>query len=265
MGNNPLRRDPILFTNSIPTVALWTFRVIIPIIEGIFSNFILDICLHTFPRISSGLIIISLPIDDDSAHRLQQYALEAVFIEYSKSGFSSIEIENERGGEMAAQFLIQKGYRSFAFLGDAGEQLYSVHPSDQRLSGYRNKLRNAGFDLPDEHICLMPYSREHVVDQAGTLLDLPKRPEAIFAASDLQAIGVLKAARQRQLRVPEDVAVIGFDDLEISDFMELTTIDQELDESGRLAAELLLNRIAERKRPQQNIRLPLNIIERSTA
>jgi LacI family transcriptional regulator len=212
-----------------------------------------------------GLIIISLPIDDAFSLRLQQYNLETVFIEYSKPGFSSIEIENERGGILAAQFLVQKGYRSFAFLGDAGEQIYSVHPSDQRLNGYRKGLSEAGFNLPDEYICLMPYSRERVVDQAGTLLDLPKRPEAIFAASDLQAIGILKAARMRNLRVPDDVAVIGFDDLDISDFMELTTIDQELNESGRLAAELLLDRIAERKRPHQNIRLPLSIVERSTA
>jgi LacI family transcriptional regulator len=212
-----------------------------------------------------GLIIISLPIDDDSANRLQQYALETVFIEYNKAGFSSVEIANEHGGEMAAQYLVQKGYTSFAYLGDAGEQLYSVHPSDRRLKGFRNELSNQGFNLPDEHICLMPYSRDHVVDQAGTILDLPVRPEAIFAASDLQAIGVLKAARQRRLRIPEDVAVIGFDDLEIADYMELTTIDQELDESGRLAAELLLDRIAEHKRPHQNIRLPLRIVERSTA
>jgi LacI family transcriptional regulator len=212
-----------------------------------------------------GLIIISLPIDGDSALRLQQYNLETVFIEYSVSGFSSIEIENEQGGLLAAQYLVQKGYRSFAFLGDAGQQVYSVHPSDQRLEGYRKGLGNAGFDLPDKHICLMPYSRESVIEQAGMLLDLPKRPEAIFAASDLQAIGVLKAARKRDLRVPEDVAVIGFDDLDIADFMELTTIDQELDESGRLAAELLLDRIAERKRPHRNIRLPLRVVERSTA
>jgi LacI family transcriptional regulator len=212
-----------------------------------------------------GLIIISLPIDDSSAYRLQKYNLETVFIESCKPGFSSIEIENEQGGMMAAQYLVQKGYRHFAFLGDAGEPLYSVHPSDQRLAGYRKGLGDAGFDLPDKYICLMPYSRENVVEQAGTLLDLPKLPNAIFAASDLQAIGVLKAARMRSLRVPDDVAVIGFDDLDISDFMELTTIDQELDESGRLAAELLLDRVAERKRPHQNIRLPLSIVERKTA
>jgi LacI family transcriptional regulator len=212
-----------------------------------------------------GLIIISLPIDDAFALRLQQYNLETVFIECNKSGFSSIEIDNERGGVLAAEYLVGKGYRSFAFLGDAGEQIYSVHPSGQRLDGFKAGLNNAGYELPSAHICLMPYSRENVAEQAGLLLDLPKRPEAIFAASDLQAIGVLKAARRRGLSVPGDVAVIGFDDIDIADFMELTTIDQELDESGRLAAELLLDRVAERKRPHRNIRLPLNIVERRTA
>jgi LacI family transcriptional regulator len=212
-----------------------------------------------------GLIIISLPIDESSATLLQNNDLETVFIEYSKTGFSSIEIDNEAGGRLAAEFLIGKGHRHFAFLGDAGEQVYSVHPSDQRLKGYRKSLIDAGFDLPEEYICLMPYSRESVVEQAEMLLDLSRPPEAIFAASDLQAIGVLKAARMRGLRVPDDLAVIGFDDLDIADFMELTTIDQELDESGRLAAELLISRVADRNRPPQNIRLPLSIVPRNTA
>jgi DNA-binding LacI/PurR family transcriptional regulator len=211
-----------------------------------------------------GLIIISLSIDDASANRLRNNKLETVFIEYDHPAFSGIDIDNERGGRMAAQHLVARGYRRCAFLGDAGDQVYSLHPSDQRLEGFKQGLEEAGFELPEDYICLKPFCREEVVEQAGTLLDLNEPPEAIFAASDLQAIGVLRAVRQRGMKVPDDVAVIGFDDLDYAAFMELTTINQELKESGRLAAELLLARIQDGSRPIQKIMLPLTLKERSS-
>lgn len=240
------------------------YELIIYIIESLAQ---LEGYLAMLPvsRRLDGLIIISLQIDEASAERLLAIGLETVFIEYNHPSFSCIDIDNEAGGCLAARHLIGKGYRRCAFLGEAGEQVYSIHPSNKRLYGFKKALNERGLELPDKYICLKPYSREDVVEQAGTLLDLDEPPEAIFAASDLQAIGVLKAARQRGMRVPEDIAVIGFDDIDIADFMELTTINQELNESGRLAAELLLTRIADRTRPLQNIRLPLSIKERSTA
>ena len=240
------------------------YELIIYIIESLAQ---LEGYLAMLPvsRRLDGLIIISLQIDEASAERLLAIGLETVFIEYNHPSFSCIDIDNEAGGRLAARHLIGKGYRRCAFLGEAGEQVYSIHPSNKRLYGFKKALNEGGLELPDKYICLKPYSREDVVEQAGTLLDLDEPPEAIFTASDLQAIGVLKASRQRGMRVPEDIAVIGFDDIDIADFMELTTINQELNESGRLAAELLLTRIADRTRPLQNIRLPLSIKERSTA
>ena len=89
-------------------------------------------------------------------------------------------------------------------------------------------------------------------------------PTAIFCGTDLQAVGVLKAALQLGLRVPEDLAVIGFDDLDIADYMGITTIRQHLDESGKVAAEMVFSRIADPDRPIQHIRFPLTLVERKT-
>jgi LacI family transcriptional regulator len=83
--------------------------------------------------------------------------------------------------------------------------------------------------------------------------------------SDLQAFGAMKAARRLSLRVPEDVAILGFDDIEAADYMELSTISQSLKESGRLASELLLGRINEPTRPLQRIQLAVSVVERATA
>ncbi|MGB4976156.1 MAG: substrate-binding domain-containing protein, partial [Anaerolineae bacterium] len=84
-------------------------------------------------------------------------------------------------------------------------------------------------------------------------------------ASDTQALGALKAARDRGLRVPHDVAIIGFDDLDLADYIGLTTVRQPLEQSGRIAAELLLTRLDDPTRPNQKITLPLTLVKRETA
>ena len=87
----------------------------------------------------------------------------------------------------------------------------------------------------------------------------------MFAVSDTLALGVLKASRELNLRVPQDIAVIGFDDLDISEYMGLTTVCQSLEESGRLAVDLLLGRLASPDRSPQHVRLPLRVMPRETA
>jgi LacI family transcriptional regulator len=110
-----------------------------------------------------------------------------------------------------------------------------------------------------------PYTQAGSQQAARQLLTVPRPPTAIFAASDIQAVSIMKVARQLNLRIPEDVAVVGFDDIDLAEFMDLTTIRQNLDESGRLAAEILLSKIAEPNRSIQHINLPLTLIERQTA
>jgi len=80
-----------------------------------------------------------------------------------------------------------------------------------------------------------------------------------------QALGVLKAARQLEIKVPEQLAVIGFDDLDMAEYADLTTISQHLDESGRLAVEILLAQIEAPSRPPRHVKLPLILVERQTA
>jgi DNA-binding LacI/PurR family transcriptional regulator len=166
---------------------------------------------------------------------------------------------------MVAQYLVGKGHRRLAFLGDSDLPEYSIHPVSQRLAGFRQGLQEAGIDLPEALIRLAPYSYEQTRNVAEELLSLPERPTAVFSATDLQALGVLKAARQLKIRVPEQLAVVGFDDLDLAEYAELTTIHQHLDESGRLAVEILLAQIESPSRPPRHVKLPLTLIERQTA
>jgi LacI family transcriptional regulator len=98
------------------------------------------------------------------------------------------------------------------------------------------------------------------------MLKKRNRPDALFCASDLNALGVLKAARELKLEVPTDLAVVGFDDIEVADYLELTTIKQPLEGSGRQAA-MLINKLIKDPTSTKAIQidLPLQLIERSSS
>jgi DNA-binding LacI/PurR family transcriptional regulator len=212
-----------------------------------------------------GLIILSLPIGDSEARRLIDHKLPTVLIEYPHPKMNCVEIDDFVGGHMAAKYLLEKGHRLIAFLGDTNLPEYAIHPVTMRLNGFRKALKQARVNLPDAFIRLAPYSQEQTRLVAKELLNLSNPPTAIFAAADFQALGVLKAARQLKIKVPEQLAVIGFDDLDIAEYADLTTISQHLDQSGRLAVEILLSQIQSPSRLNRHVKLPLTLIERQTA
>jgi LacI family transcriptional regulator len=212
-----------------------------------------------------GLIVMSLRIHDRVADRLLQQGLPTVLVETMHPALSGVAIDNEAGGGMAAEHLLAQGHQRLGFVGGDSEiPGYTLHTSELRLAGYQRRLHAAGVTLPEACARITQNSLEHARQQAHVLLALPEPPTAIFAASDTLAMGVLKAVRQRGLRIPGDVAVIGFDDLEIADYIGLTTIGQALHESGRVAVELLLARLAEPTRSVQQVRLELKVMHRET-
>jgi DNA-binding LacI/PurR family transcriptional regulator len=210
------------------------------------------------------LIIICLPLDADLAGRLAERGPNIVTIETSQRVFSSVEIDDFAGGRLAAQYLAGKGHQRCAFIGDIDPPDYAIRPVVSRLTGFRRGLEEAGLALPEDYIHSSRYDQEPTRQAVRELLCSSQPPTAIFAAADIQAIGVLKVARELGLNVPRDLAIIGFDDLDLADYVGLTTVRQPLDDSGRIAAELLLSGLTDTSWPVQHIELPLSIVERET-
>jgi LacI family transcriptional regulator len=236
------------------------------VIYTVDSNNRLQSYLSSLPLTGNldGLVIMSLPVNDIDVKRLIDLKLPTVLIEYPHPLLNSVEIDDVEGGRLATEYLINRGHRRIAFLGDSDLPEYSIHPVSFRLKGFRQALRAANIEVPESFIRLAPYSQEQARQVAKELIDLPDPPTAIFAATDFQALGVIKAARQLGIKVPDELAIIGFDDLDMSEFEDLTTIRQHLDESGRLAIEILLSHIADSTRPVQHVYLPLTVVERLT-
>ena len=215
--------------------------------------------------ILDGLVIMSLPVEDIYVNHLLKHNIPTVLIEFPNAKLNSVEIDDVAGGRMVAEYLVAKGHRRIAFLGDTDLPEYSIHPVSLRLVGFRQRLLEEGIVLKDEFVRLAPYTMEQTRQVAIELLNTANPPTAIFAATDFQALSVIKVAHQLGVKIPEELAVIGFDDLDMAEYADLTTVRQHLDESGRLAIEILLAHIVDNSRPVQHINLLLTIIERLTA
>jgi DNA-binding LacI/PurR family transcriptional regulator len=186
-----------------------------------------------------GLLIVSLCPSETEATGLVSEGIPVVLVDAAHPDFPHMVIDDALGGKMATEHLLTRGHRRIAFIGDTTSPL-GFTSSEQRRLGMRRALREAGVDPRPGLELRAPHGREPARELGIALLSRPDPPTAIFAASDVQAMGALEAASAMDARVPEDIAVIGFDDIEAAAAVGLTTIRQPLRESGLRAVDLLL-------------------------
>jgi LacI family transcriptional regulator/LacI family repressor for deo operon, udp, cdd, tsx, nupC, and nupG len=210
-----------------------------------------------------GLIVISLPLLAEEVDKLRRENLPVVMVDISHAGVPHVAIDDVRGGELAAEHLLERGHRRIGFVGDLAANPFGFTSSERRRRGYRLALQRAGIVHDDALERLGRHGRDEARTLATGLLTLPERPTAVFAASDTQAVGVLEAAAALGLGVPDDVAVIGFDDIEVAGLLGLTTVRQPLRESGARGADLLLAAI-EGGTPPGGPLAPLTVVVRRT-
>jgi len=215
-----------------------------------------------------GLIVISLPPTDADVKRFRQADIPTVLVDTSHPELSQIVVDDVAGGRMATQHLIQLGHRRIAYLSDPlNDPLISPFrftSSLYRYQGYRQALKEADIPFSPEYHQAAEHGRFQAKMLTHKLLALPNPPTAIFAASDTQAMGALEAAREAIVKVPEELSIIGFDDIEIAAYLRLSTIRQPLYESGLRAVELLLSCLENRENRPQQIDLSLELIQRGT-
>lgn len=172
-------------------------------------------------------------------------------------------LSDKRGGAyLATRHLIALGHSRIGCIG--GPPTLAV--SAQRVQGYRDAMAEAGRS-PDERLVRRgDYHPQSGWAAARSLFELPDPPTAIFAGNDLMAIGVLRAAAEAGRRVPGDLAVVGFDDIELAAYTTppLTTVTQCAAEVGRAAVELLLERIASPARPPVRRTLETRLVVRAS-
>ena len=174
-----------------------------------------------------------------------------------------VEVDNYQGAFEAVTHLIDKGHSDIALI----EGRTHVSTSRERRRGYLDALAARGVAVRKELTRAGDFKQDSGRVLANELLQLKKPPTAIFVVNNLMTVGALAAIHQRGLRVPEDVAIVGFDDLPWAEALDppLTVVRQPAYDVGRQAMELLLQRILEPSRPPVTVRLrPELVVRRST-
>lgn len=206
-----------------------------------------------------GLIVMGLRIEDAIAERLRERNLPTVAVDAESALFSRVVIDDNDGGRLAARHLWDRGHRRVGYL---LERQVSDYESQAivRLSGFRQVFDAAGGEVT---VATSENSVDAARRAASVLLGSPDRPSAVMAHHDALAVGVLLAARDRGLRVPDDVAVMGFDDGDAATAADLTTVRQPFEESGTTALSVLLGHMDGSALRSTTV-LDVRLIERST-
>ncbi|TMD28739.1 MAG: LacI family transcriptional regulator [Chloroflexi bacterium] len=225
------------------------------------DHFFRELPLH---RKVDGLLIISLSPDDAVARRFRELGTPVVLIDAYSPLLTSLVVNNVEGAYQAVKRLIELGHRHIGFINGEIEGNFKFNTANDRLIGLHRALGEAGLLFEPEQVLISEWSRKGGKHAALQLLTQQKRPTAIFAASDVQAVGALEAARELGLRVPEQLSVIGFDGIEISELLELSTMQQPLQEMGELGASKLVELIENPSHPPELIRFDTKFVERRT-
>lgn len=163
-------------------------------------------------------------------------------------GLDSISVDNRRGGDLAVQHLLDQGRKRIGIISGPPEWW----ETQERLAGWQEALLRSGLEPDPKRIAQAEWSVESGAQAMRRLLEQDPEIEAVFASSDDIALGALTAASQAGRRIPEEMALVGFDNIPQSAYFQppLTTIDQPLSRTGRAAVDVLITRI-ENKRSGQ--------------
>lgn len=211
-----------------------------------------------------GLIAAPVNENDQQLKRIIKNGLPVVCVDRGLSGIDVdiVWVNNEEGAYVAVSHLVKSGYKRIAYISG----LPSIPSSRMREKGYRRALETNNLFIPE----LVKYgdsSYDSGVNLCAELLDMPNLPDAIFSGNNLITLGALETIHKRKKKIPEDVAIVGFDDMFWSSSLNppLTAVRQPAYEIGKRAGELLIQRINDPQRPCIQMTLNVELMIRNSS
>jgi alanine racemase len=227
----------------------------------------------TYAALVDGCIVTGLEADDKAVRALNLRQIPFVMVDVdAPANITSVSIDDSDGAYVSLKHVLDHGHRDIAIVSFAsftGRVEDYTGTLKHRFEGYRKALKEHGLSLHSHGIhvleCACNVAGGH--DAMHRLLNYTPRPTAIVALSDVIAFGLIEAAREAGLRIPQDVCIVGFDDVEASQMLNppLTTVRQPIREKGRRAAELFVQMLRADEPPAvQHIQLPVKLIVRES-
>jgi DNA-binding LacI/PurR family transcriptional regulator len=212
-----------------------------------------------------GLIVSGPRSDDYPLRVLEDEGFPVVVLGHlPETSLCRVDIDNARAVRTVVDYLLYRGHRRIAFISQ-GPPIYAA--TEARLRGYMQALSAAGLPYDQSLVCYGEFGQAGGYDAMKSLLQLEERPVAVLAGSDLVALGALAALRDAGLRVPDDVALVGFDDVPTASDVtpSLTTVHLPAQLLGRTAAEMLMRLVGGEEVARRTILLDTHLVIRQSA
>ena len=216
-------------------------------------------------KMVDGLILLKTLHRDERIIALAEQKIPFVLVnqKYYAREVNFIDVNNAKGIALAVEYLVAKGHSKIAFVtGDLRET-----NARDRLNGFKKIMQKLGLLIREDWIINGQFNREIAYRESSKLFSSKERADAVVCSDDYMAIGVIKRIKEMDLTVPKDVAVTGFDDIEIAGFMRpaLTTVRQSIENIGRLAAEALFKVLNGKVKKTVHRLLNVELIQRESA
>jgi DNA-binding LacI/PurR family transcriptional regulator len=211
-----------------------------------------------------GLLIMGLPLDNALAAHLLARQLPTVLVDSSRKEFSTVNVDDDEGGAILGRHLLERGHTSFAFVQEPQESYAFLSQGQRRNRGFLQVLAEAGIDTGAAPTVLTSNDITGSRKALHEVLALRPAPTAVFAHHDVLAAGLLLECRRQGVRVPDDLAVVGFDDGSVAEAASVTTVRQPFEESGRIGVRLLGDLIRGTSKSVQRIVLGLELVVRDS-
>lgn len=215
-----------------------------------------------------GMILASTQMDSQSLELLQNTSIPFIFVSRlpkNRECCDYVMVDNILGGHMATQYLLSLGHRRIAYLGGRWETSSNL----DRFEGYKKALLEKGLSVKEQYIYCGDFTMEGGYREGIKMLSSEtERPTAVFCANDNMAIGLIEACRERKIRIPEDLSVVGFDNIPLSSFrsIQLTTVSQSIAEMGALSGKIIIDKISnfEKRALRHQVVFPPKLVIRKT-
>jgi DNA-binding LacI/PurR family transcriptional regulator len=239
----------------VPFVHRWYFAEVLGAVENVLGRAGFDLLLYNLGdhegrqrffdvmpvrKRVDAIVFASLVLSDAEADALQRLNVPVGMVGVDRPGVHSTRIDDEEAARSAVRHLVDLGHRRIALIGGDTDDPMRFTPPHHRRVGYLDALREAGIEYDPKLEALGYFTVDGGAAATQILLDRPDRPTALFAESDEMAYGAIRAIRRAGLRVPQDVAVVGFDDHASAELLDLSTVHQPvIEQAEELTTRLL--------------------------
>src|SRR5688572_18913420 len=206
--------------------------------------------------ITDGVIIVA-PVTGEFSTDAPIVSIDPLM---SNPSYASVHATNRQGAMDAMNYLLDLGHTRIGFISGRAE----LESSTRRLKGYRDALAKAGLPIDKQLIAAGDYTTETGMTSARELLALDNPPTAIFPSNDQMAMGVYQVAQEMEMRIPEDLSIVGFDNIMEPKYMGLTTVDQFISEMGFVATQMLIKLINGKPLETQTYKMQTRLVIRSS-